>query len=238
MAESVVKIGSREDLEEEAQRYEENVPLALTATCFAPIFAVIADGVGRSVALAYTVAVPDPKSLADLLAEDEQGAIQVLDRLRECEKPWYLASRTAQLSLDAVCDLLAAPKVGSSSLDLDASRALALAAMPIQVAITPQHGDLHIANALVDATGAPVLIDYGRTGERVAAYDPVTLELCFAFHPAGRRLANGWPTPEKAARFDDKDEYLVGCPSQTSYGHVGNGRTMSPMEIERFGQPC
>lgn len=212
VAETVVKIGPRADLEEEARRYEDNVPMALSATCFAPVWTVITDGVGRAVALAYTVAVPNPRSLGDLLAENEGSAVNVLTRLQDAEGAWYAAGHIEQLTVAELCVLLSAPDVSDVAWGPDAPNVADLAERAVQVRRAPQHGDLHIGNVLVDAAGDPVLIDYGRTGPRVAAYDPVTVELCFAFHPDGRVLANGWPSVDQARSFDRLDDYLAGCP--------------------------
>lgn len=212
VAETIVKIGPRADLEEEARRYEENVPLALTATCFAPIWTVVTDGAGRAIALAYTVAVPDPRSLGALLAEDQNAAVAALSQLRAAEDPWYAARHVEQLTLYELSTLLSAPPVPEGVLGLTGPDQLRLMGLTIQVHHAPQHGDLHLENVLVDSAGNPVLIDYGRTGPRIAAYDPISLELCFAFHPGGRVLANGWPSTDQAARFDELEFYLEGCP--------------------------
>lgn len=230
VAQTIVKIGPRANLEEEARRYEENVPMALTATCFAPLGAVITDGAGRSVALAYTVAVPNPRSLGDLLLEDEEAAVNALARLQAAESAWYDAGHAEQLTVKELCDLLSAPSVTDVALGLDASTVSDLSGRAIQVLRAPQHGDLHIGNVLVDGAGDPVLIDFGRTGELIAAYDPVTLEMCFAFHPEGRALANGWPSVQQASKFDKLDNYLATCPYPAfvkacrDWGHgVANG---------------
>lgn len=208
----VLKIGRRSDLEEEAHRYENNVPLALNATCFAPISAAFTDGVAGTVALAYTVAASDPRSLGDLLATDEDAAVTVVHRLREAEAQWLLAAHTEQLTVSDMCRLLSAPDLeaaASLGVEIDAS---ALGARLIQVLKGPQHGDLHLGNVIVGVGGEAVLIDYGRTGHRIAAYDPVTLEMCLAFHPDGRAVAGEWPTADQAQLFDQLDTYLDGCP--------------------------
>lgn len=215
VATCVLKIGPRAELEEEAFRYEDNVPLALNATCFAPIAGVFADGAAHTVALAYTVASSNPRSLGEVLSSDEPGAVAVVQRLREAERQWILASHTEQLTISEVCQLLSAPKVEGVLLnDLDTSPA-SVGQRSIQVVKAPQHGDLHLGNVLVGSAGEAVLIDYGRTGHRVSAYDPVTLEMCLGFHPDGRAVAGGWPTPVHAVHFDELDIYLDGCPCRS-----------------------
>src|SRR5207253_9629204 len=66
-----------------------------------------------------------------------------------------------------------------------------------------QHGDLHGANVIVNAQSHPYMIDFGRVGTYTAATDPITLELSFIFHPAGRAAAGGWPSPDQADRWAD-----------------------------------
>jgi hypothetical protein len=212
VANCVVKIGSRIDLEEEAQRYESSVPLALTATCFAPISTVLADGVPRLVGLVYTLAAQDPRSLAQVLSENEQVSLGVVSQLRDAESAWHAGGHTEQITVPQACSLLSAPSPRDFDLGLSAEGTNRLCNMSVQVRKSPQHGDLHLGNVLVDGGGDPILIDYGRTGWRIASYDPVTLELCLAFHPAGRALAGEWPELEQANRFDDLDAYVAGCP--------------------------
>lgn len=213
VAQCVVKIGTRQDLEEEARRYEVHVPGALPAACFAAVFATFRDGAGGLVGLAYSAAMPNPRSLATLLSEDPVAACAVVVKLHEIEQVWMDGGHTEQLDLAAICTLLS---VGSDPVDLIAEQDEPLAGRlrtrQFQVVRAVQHGDLHVGNALVGQSGDPVLIDYGRTGQKLAAYDPVTLELSLSFHPDGRAVAGSWPTVEQALRFDDLEPYLVGCP--------------------------
>lgn len=212
VANCVAKIGSRADLEEEVQRYESSVPLALAATCFAPISMVIADGVPRLLGLVYTFAAPDPRSLAQVLSENENASLGVLSRLRESESAWHAGGHTEQVTVSQACTLLSAPSPREVEFGLTEEETNRLCSMLVQVRKSPQHGDLHLGNVLVDAGGVPVLIDYGRTGWRIASYDPVTLELCLAFHPDGRVIVGEWPTLGQVERFDDLDFYVATCP--------------------------
>lgn len=212
VAETIVKIGLRPDLEDEAKRYETYVPMALRATYFAPVGAVVTDGAGRSIALAYTVAVAEPESLGQLLSEEEASAVNVVARLRTAEETWHDAGHAEQMTVDELCELLSAPPTTEVDLGLTEEKADQLSERIVQVNRCPQHGDLHIGNVLVGKKIDPVLIDYGRTGDCIAAYDPVTLEMCLAFHPEGRLIADGWPSADEAARFDDLDHYLATCP--------------------------
>lgn len=212
-AQCVVKIGTRSELEEEARRYEVHVPGALTAACFAPVFSTFREGSGALVGLAYSAAMPNPRSLATVLAEDAPKAHAAVERLLEIEQGWIDGGHTEQLSLDDIGELLS---VGDSPINLIASMEPELAGrlQPrlIQVVRAVQHGDLHLGNALMGQSGDPVLIDYGRTGQKLAAYDAVTLELSLAFHPDGRAIAGAWPTVDQASVFDELNEYLVDCP--------------------------
>lgn len=212
-AQCVLKIGSRVELEEEAYRYDAHVPAALRATGFAPVFAAFRDGSGGLVGLAYTMAMADPRSLAAVLMEDVVAASAAVVRLQELEQGWMDGSHTEQLSVDEICNVLS---VGNDLLGMisetDEQLAGRLRTRPVQVRRAVQHGDLHVGNALLGQHGDPVLIDYGRTGQKLAAYDPVTLELSLCFHPDGRAAAGVWPTVEQASNFDDLERYLEDCP--------------------------
>jgi len=74
------------------------------------------------------------------------------------------------------------------------------------------HGDLHGENALVNANGSAVLIDYGDVGDGSRALDPVALEFSLLFHPKGPLLESEWPTEEQAVNWPEIETYLVGCP--------------------------
>ncbi|MFN3215872.1 MAG: phosphotransferase [Acidimicrobiales bacterium] len=213
IAQCVVKIGTRTDLEEEARRYEQHVPGSLTAACFAPVFATFREGAGGLVGLAYSAAMSNPRSLAAVLADDPAAACAAVARLQVIEQAWREGGHTVQLGLDEIGSLLS---VGSDPIQLvaemDEPLAERLRSRNVQVVRAVQHGDLHLGNALIGQSGEPVLIDYGRTGQKLVAYDPVTLELSLAFHPDGRGIAGGWPTTERASVFDDLDQYLSDCP--------------------------
>jgi CheY-like chemotaxis protein len=209
----VIKVGERLNLEDEAARYHTHVPAALPARCFAPIFETYTEGVGRSVALAYSLAFRDPESLASVLQRDTPLAAEVVKKLSEIETGWLAGRHAEQVSVRQVCSLLAGDVDPVEVLrSTDPELATQLSTKEIQITRSVQHGDLHLENVLVGPDGEPVLIDYGRTEQRIASFDPVSLELSLIFHPSGRAVCADWPTIEQVRNFDDLETYLTGCP--------------------------
>lgn len=209
-AQCVVKVGSRTEVEEELRRYEDNIPATLTAMGFAPVAGIFRNGVANTIAVAYTIAGADLRSLGAVVEASEADAMDVVTRLRAKAEPWIEGAHAEQQTVSDLCELLSAPNV-EDSLALPDPVLGKLVSLQVQVRIGRQHGDLHVGNVLVNSIGEPILIDYGRTGLRVMSYDPVTLELCLAFHPDARSLSPDWPSVEQATRFDQLDEYLAGC---------------------------
>lgn len=212
-AQCVIKLGDRQSLEDEARRYRRFVPAALPPGSFVPLFDTVTDGAGGSIALAYTLAVEEPSSLGKALETDEATALDLLANLRIAESSWLAAGHVERMSIGDVCDLLSSirdPVTAAGCLDGDIS--LLLPSKEIYVKLSAQHGDLHLENVIAGPSG-PTMIDYGRTGIRVASYDPVSLELSLVFHPTGRSLSGDWPSMEQARQFDQLNSYLQGCPA-------------------------
>lgn len=84
------------------------------------------------------------------------------------------------------------------------------------------HGDLHGGNILVNRDSeSATLIDYGDVANNPASLDPVTLEFCFLFHPDKPDLGN-WPSIEQARRWWRLDEYIDGCPINSTVNFCRN----------------
>ena len=56
------------------------------------------------------------------------------------------------------------------------------------------------------------MIDYGDVRLAAVGTDAVMLELSLLFHPAGRAISRGWPSPDAAGHWFDLDEYTAACP--------------------------
>lgn len=211
-AQCVIKIGARKYLEDESARYASYVPGALPAASFAPIFTTFAEGSGDLMGVAYSLGVADPRSLESALTDGSADGATIADRLRSNEHGWISGGHPEQHTVEGICEMLSAGIDPISVIGaMDPGLADRLRGRQIQVLRATQHGDLHLGNVLISQAGDPVFIDYGRTGIKMAAYDPVSLEMCLAFHPAGRAVSRGWPTQDGARAFDDLDAYLEGC---------------------------
>lgn len=74
------------------------------------------------------------------------------------------------------------------------------------------HGDLHGENILVDVdSGRATLIDYGDVSTGACAFDPLTLECSFLFHPDGLDDEKK-PSLKQIESWADLDVYLDGSP--------------------------
>lgn len=212
----VAKIAERAIAIEEETRYRDGVASVLPAGCFAPLNEVLHVGSSRHSLLCYSLAGTNPRALVEVLGANEVDALGVLGQLRIAVATWNQGGIVEPIALADLMALLGAPQPGDLEPAiaglLDANLLTTAFARTVQVRRCVQHGDLHLSNALVGEDGRPILIDFGRTTVRVAAYDPVTLEMCLFFHPDGRRVSCGWPTPQQAAMFDDLDSYVVDCP--------------------------
>jgi CheY-like chemotaxis protein len=206
-ANTVAKLGSVRDVEDERERYQRNAPARLSHGSFTPLADIVQAGAQQSGGLFYTVA-EDYRSVFEVLRAQPAEAAPVVARLRERMRPWWQGAPFEQRSVSIIRRELA-PDVQDDLIQpgwLEAER------ISLQTCRCPVHGDLHGGNVLVDAEGHPVLIDFGRCGTGDAALDPVTLELSLLFHPGADDLRHDWATPERASHWSDLDEYAIGSP--------------------------
>lgn len=213
--EGVAKLGPLNALEDERQRCENFVMGRLAATTFAPVARFIRSGAGAHGALVYSLAGGFESSLFEAIASQPHSIGDLVERLRQNLSPWrqdapaetvgVVDIRQALVSDDELLEI--AEEIGHLPVgEVDGQQ--------LQVRACPQHGDLHGGNVLVASQGSPVLIDYGRTGLATASLDPVALEFSLLFHPDAQGVRGDWPHDGQAARWDDLDIYLQGCPAE------------------------
>jgi CheY-like chemotaxis protein len=209
----VAKLGTIERVLDERRRYDQFIAPNLGAATFAPMAGSVTSGAGGAAGLFYAVAEP-AEPLLNFIRSDDSRAETVIESLRSTLEPWRHGAPSVTTTIGALRthqipdELL--PKVESY---LDAVHWRDVEPQELQARLGPSHGDLHGENILVLGTGAPILIDYGRTARTSLVFDPVMLELALALHPAGHAALAPWPDEAQAEHWANLDDFLVGCPA-------------------------
>lgn len=210
-AHAVSKLTTLERALQEKERYRRHISGRLSAATYTDLSDEVLAGCGSFAGLFYSVADNFRSDVFSVLERDSEEAAAVVRALQEIFAPWLAgAPRTGKTWLDVRRNLIAdadyhevAARYAVAELSEDRA---------IQTVWVSQHGDLHGANALVDETLRPVLIDYGRAGEAPSVLDPVTLELSAIFHPDSPFRGSSWPSVDDLAAWPDLSEYLKDCP--------------------------
>ncbi len=208
----VAKIGPIEEVEDEHERYRRFAPPVLNVGTFAPYAGKVVHGCGRSGAVFFTLAEKGYKDFFQLVTDDVSRSEIAVTRLRESHQDWRGNTEERELAVGR----LRLGGIGDGTFNpwrqqLGRGEVERAEDMVISVRQFVQHGDLHGLNVLVDASGQPLIIDYGDLGHHPGALDPVTLEMSFLFHSEHPELG-GWPTVEQASRWFDLEDYTAHCP--------------------------
>jgi CheY-like chemotaxis protein len=195
----------------EASRYDQ-VSSLIPPGAGAPLVGNVQDGAAGMGGLFFRMA-DDHTALFGLLRTDEQAAIGALQDLRTKLNEWHADAPADQQPVATIRRLLLSDdEFARISQEEGRPRWAAADAQTVPMRPCVQHGDLHGFNALVDAQGSTVLIDYGEVIDATASLDPVTIELSAIFHPDSSDLMGGWPTVAQTGSWTHLDTYVEDCP--------------------------
>jgi CheY-like chemotaxis protein len=208
-----VKTGSLDILQREKARYERHVAPLLQIGLFAHLIHRVEAGAGSRGALAYGLG-EGRTSLTDVMLMDSSGAAMVVAKLAESQQGWMVGGQTTETSVSDICQVLGTVMRDSVAEHINDLDYQAFETRTALITRAVQHGDLHAENVLVDVANAPLLVDYGETGDLIAGFDPIALELSLLFHPKVKLIRGEWPTPAQAEAWLDLDAYVAGCPQE------------------------
>lgn len=211
VAHVVAKLTVLENAFEERERYRSYIAGRLGAGTYADLSDEVLAGCHGGAGLFYSVADTYDQDLFTVLGRDEVAAVRAVERVMSDTAAWTAGAPQKSTTWAQVRDLLIdSEKYNEVKTEYDVREVAD--GKPIQAVWAAQHGDLHGANVLVDASARPVLIDFGRTSNGPSLLDPVMLELSVLFHPDSPFRDDGWPTNAALANWNDLGSYLVGCP--------------------------
>lgn len=206
-----VKIGSREQIQEESANYDSYVGSLLTLGTHPARVHQIDAGIRKRKALLYQIAGDYSLSLFELLDSDEPAAITIVDAVRGILAPWDAFHERSSIEIG----VLRSKRITDAEMTRfkeDLSSAQSFENMQMDVTTSYQHGDLHGFNILCNSAGTPLVVDFGNVARAPSCTDPILLELSVLFHAESPFRGAGWPTPSQAEAWFDLDDYLRGCP--------------------------
>jgi hypothetical protein len=204
---AIAKIGTHEAVALEIRNYEKEIsrldPKA-TPRCLGTL-----EFGGKSTAgVFYGLAEAYERTLFELLVSNVSQAITVVPRVFDLTRKWNEGVPERITTVLHVRRLFVSDETASRVFDEFKLNSLsAFEQRKVQTRWCCVHGDLHGGNVLVNAAGAPVMIDYGDVKEGPAAIDPVTLELSILFHPDKPTLS-GWPSSAEAQAWGNITTYV------------------------------
>lgn len=211
VASQFAKIGYREKLRMEQEKYKRYVEPLLGVGHYPTMGRQIVAGIGKREAIFYQFADDYPDTLFDVLRVSECDATTVVESLREILKPWSELRKEQVLSLRELRE----ERIGQAELSpfLDTLGPVEpIEEVEQQMSTSCQHGDLHGFNVLCNTSGNAVIIDFGNVGPAPTCLDPVLLELSVLFHKESPFQDGSWPTIEQTEAWFDIDKYLQDCP--------------------------
>jgi DNA-binding NarL/FixJ family response regulator len=204
------KIGSLNELADEATRYSRYVSPLLPIGSFSSLVDRIDGGAGSQGALFYQLGEP-MSSLFELVGRNEGKAVKAVNALREHTKPWYVDAPKGQVRVGDIRFAVEGEEDSGASAIFLTERLARIESQTVLSARSVQHGDLHGENVLIGRKG-PVVIDFGTVRELFAGFDAVTLELSLLFHPDGRKLLGSWPSKAQLEGWFNLTAYTKDCP--------------------------
>jgi CheY-like chemotaxis protein len=209
---AVAKLGSLEDVSDEANRFD-NLVSRLDPAATPRKLAMLVFGAGAAAGVFYGLAAGYDVSAFEMALLQNGAPAAAVRSVEAATRQWTDGVGQTRHTIREVRRRVLS----------DENLTIPLATYPldwlpgfeanqIQTRWACIHGDLHGSNVLISSTGSAVLIDYGDVGDGPAGLDAVTLELSLLFHPQAVDLG-GWPTLEQARQWGSLDEYLAGCPA-------------------------
>ncbi|MGK2957876.1 MAG: response regulator [Acidimicrobiales bacterium] len=213
VASLVAKLGRIENIDDERNRYLQEVAGSLRIGACPGLVGVVRAGAGALGGLFYELAGEFPESLFDVLLRSPGEASTVVSKVAEMVKPWRDCTPVGSCTVAELRE----PFVGLARAEEELAKhggALEpeVESATVQTRICLQHGDMHGLNVLVGPGAVPLIIDFGEVRKGPAATDPVVLELSVLFHPDAPDVLGGWPTAARAETWFDLDDYVLDCP--------------------------
>lgn len=207
------KVGERARLLRELSAFEQHVPNLLPPGSYPPVADTVDAGIRDRVCLLFGLAAGFETDLFAVLEESGEGAVPMIEGVRELLAPWRGLRKVEQVKLEDLSPTSisrpAVEEVISSSSDILRP---SLWSEDFTMPLSPQHGDLHGENILLSSTGRPMLIDFALARVLPACLDPISLELSLLFHPKSPLKRAEWPSPDDAKAWLEVDEYVRHCP--------------------------
>lgn len=208
---AVAKIGSRDDIRDEAARFD-NYVVRLGPSATPRKLETLEFGAKDKAGVFYGLAGGFPYSAFDFALKHDGTPGRVVGNIEHALHPWSSGGAESPRPIGdirrRVVDDAALAAIRRS---YELSWLEQFEERKVQARWRCVHGDLHGLNVLVDSAEAIVLIDYGDVGDGPVSLDPITLELSLLFHPKGPLRGGTWPTRDQAASWGALQSYLAGC---------------------------
>ena len=209
---AVAKLGSPEDVRDEANRFD-NLVSRLDPAATPRKLAMLEFGAGGLAGIFYGLAEGFELSAFDLALCQDGRAMAAINGVDAATRRWTDGVPETRRTIREIRRRVLEDDALSAILGRYAINWVnAFESVQIQTRWACIIGDLHGSNILVAANGAAVLIDYGDVGDGPASLDPITLELSLLFHP-NRINLSGWPSLDQARNWGSLDDYLKECPA-------------------------
>lgn len=209
---AVGKLGSLEDVRDEADRFD-NLVSRLDPAATPRKLATLVFGAGALAGVFYGLAAGYELSAFDMASFQDGRSAAAVRSVEAATRRWTEGVGETRRTVREVRQrVLSDENLTSILAAYPLDWPVGFEANQIQTRWCCIHGDLHGSNVLISSSGSAVLIDYGDVGDGPASLDAVTLELSLLFHPQAVDLGS-WPTLEQARQWNSLDQYLAGCPA-------------------------
>lgn len=182
IASTVIKLGSRSAIEQEAGAFDKHV-VNLPNGSFTPKIATVLKGTCGSGAVVYSLAETFSHSMFRMLGRDQNLAARAVGEVGDAMRRWSDAGHISEEPIGVIRHRLLWDndfRLATDKYGLDVGE---LEKKPVRHRKGCIHADLHGGNILIDGGGRPIIIDFGEVGDGASALDPITLDLSLFFHP-------------------------------------------------------
>jgi CheY-like chemotaxis protein len=207
------KLGSRDLINDEKQRYQKYVSPALRAGSHATFVGEVMEGAGNVAALFYKLDEPFARSIFDVLRLNPENGSELVQSAKEGTQAWRTGAPQRRITVQEIRRSLISDDRFKDCLHyLKGIDIEAFERSELEVRQCAQHCDFHGSNILVDGNHRTLLIDYGEVDEATSSLDAITLELSVLFHPNGASVRGTWPRITQLESWDNLDIYTENCP--------------------------